>query len=338
VQAVRLRDPGSLHDLIAHHAESATERRILFLPLEDSASIDRCVAALVSQLTSLAVAAWPLWFGDIEFDWYRDDALGNSQLEQQLRRLEIAERRISRPWATRAIKQVARGLSLTPGLSEFGLHLNQVCLAISRTGLIVVVPFDVDANKEQIAALVHVAEWFARSAPVSVIAALPASYPEEAPIERLCFGAWQLADGAIFSGSGQHGNGDPPATITEAVASRVKGLPHPFSAIEKRVYATVRRDPFLAPLFAFNQIVPTVQGGRPCVDLLWAEGRLVVELDGHSDHSPRAAFERDRHRDYELTLSGYIVLRIANDEVERDLEGSIEKIRDLVKYRQDHST
>jgi very-short-patch-repair endonuclease len=44
----------------------------------------------------------------------------------------------------------------------------------------------------------------------------------------------------------------------------------------------------------------------------------------------------DRHRDYELTLSGYTVLRLANDEIAQDIEKSLEKIRDLVHLRRTH--
>jgi very-short-patch-repair endonuclease len=42
------------------------------------------------------------------------------------------------------------------------------------------------------------------------------------------------------------------------------------------------------------------------------------------------AFVHDRHRDYELAMSGYTVLRLTNDEIAQDLEKAIEKIRDLV--------
>jgi very-short-patch-repair endonuclease len=66
---------------------------------------------------------------------------------------------------------------------------------------------------------------------------------------------------------------------------------------------------------------------------LWPEGAVVVELDGYPDHSARDAFERDRHRDYELLMSGYQVLRITNDEVTRDLEAAVGKIRDVVNWR-----
>lgn len=90
-------------------------------------------------------------------------------------------------------------------------------------------------------------------------------------------------------------------------------------------------DAELASLFDFNLCVETIHGSRPKVDLLWREGRLVVEIDGYGSHGNRAAFMYDRHRDYELILSGYTVLRLANDEIAQDIEKAVEKIRDLVR-------
>jgi very-short-patch-repair endonuclease len=118
-----------------------------------------------------------------------------------------------------------------------------------------------------------------------------------------------------------------------AAISAVMGQPHPLSEVEKRVWAHLSQDDELAPLFRCNQTVVTRHGGRPRVDLLWLEGRVVVEFDGYADHGVRDAFERDRHRDYELTISGYTVLRITNDEVQRDLEAAVGKIRDVVHSR-----
>jgi very-short-patch-repair endonuclease len=46
------------------------------------------------------------------------------------------------------------------------------------------------------------------------------------------------------------------------------------------------------------------------VDALWPEARLIVELDGWEHHRDRAAFERDRVRDAQLTLLGFRVVRI----------------------------
>ena len=112
-----------------------------------------------------------------------------------------------------------------------------------------------------------------------------------------------------------------------------RGRPHPLSAVEQRLARLIEADEELAPLFGFNIPVETVRGSRPRVDLLWAEGRLVVELDGYADHGTRAAFLRDRHRDFELQLSGYAVLRLPNDEIAQDCWLALEKIRDLVRQR-----
>lgn len=46
------------------------------------------------------------------------------------------------------------------------------------------------------------------------------------------------------------------------------------------------------------------------VDCVWRAQRLVVELDGHAFHAPRAAFERDRARDRMLQAAGWRVVRI----------------------------
>ncbi|HEX6693829.1 MAG TPA: DUF559 domain-containing protein [Longimicrobiales bacterium] len=45
------------------------------------------------------------------------------------------------------------------------------------------------------------------------------------------------------------------------------------------------------------------------VDFLWAQQRLVVEVDGYAWHSSRNRFESDRARDAALAAAGYLVLR-----------------------------
>lgn len=46
------------------------------------------------------------------------------------------------------------------------------------------------------------------------------------------------------------------------------------------------------------------------VDFLWAEQRVVVEVDSWQFHGHRAAFESDRRKSMRLTDAGYIVIRI----------------------------
>jgi very-short-patch-repair endonuclease len=85
----------------------------------------------------------------------------------------------------------------------------------------------------------------------------------------------------------------------------------------------------------FNQIVQTITGTRYIVDLVWTDGRVVVEIDGYSFHADELTFARDRHRDYELTLSDYVVLRIPHNEVMEDVSRAVTKVRNLVKFRRD---
>lgn len=45
------------------------------------------------------------------------------------------------------------------------------------------------------------------------------------------------------------------------------------------------------------------------VDFLWAEAKLVVEVDGRGTHATRRAFQDDRDRDSLLAVHGYQTLR-----------------------------
>ncbi|MGH2947551.1 MAG: type IV toxin-antitoxin system AbiEi family antitoxin domain-containing protein [Solirubrobacterales bacterium] len=48
------------------------------------------------------------------------------------------------------------------------------------------------------------------------------------------------------------------------------------------------------------------------VDLHWPHRHLIVEFDGWTTHSSRAAFERDRRKDADLQLAGHRVLRVTD--------------------------
>jgi hypothetical protein len=51
------------------------------------------------------------------------------------------------------------------------------------------------------------------------------------------------------------------------------------------------------------------------VDCHWPGTRLIVELDGYGWHRTRAAFRRDRAKTRRLVARGWIVLRLADEEV-----------------------
>jgi very-short-patch-repair endonuclease len=62
----------------------------------------------------------------------------------------------------------------------------------------------------------------------------------------------------------------------------------------------------------------TIQGLE--VDFHWPDVRLIVETDSHRHHGTRAAFERDRVRDQQLTVAGWRVVRFTHRQVLRTPE------------------
>ncbi len=112
------------------------------------------------------------------------------------------------------------------------------------------------------------------------------------------------------------------------------GRPHPASPAEIALHAAIEKRPDLAGRFDYNRIVSTCRDTRPIVDLVCADTGLIVEVDGYRFHTSRRAFAKDRQRDFELSVSGWRVLRLTHDEVMSDLASAIDKIRALLKAPQ----
>lgn len=109
------------------------------------------------------------------------------------------------------------------------------------------------------------------------------------------------------------------------------GAPHPFSPGEQALARALAQDRALGGLFEFNQAVETVMGSRHIVDLLWKQGKFVVEIDGYRFHKEHVRFAADRQRDYELLVSGYKVVRLTHDEAVRDTPAALDKLRRVVQ-------
>jgi len=62
------------------------------------------------------------------------------------------------------------------------------------------------------------------------------------------------------------------------------------------------------------------------VDFICLEKRLIIELDGSQHNDSKEDKERDKY----LQSQGFIVLRIWNNEIRENLEGCLEKIRNLL--------
>jgi hypothetical protein len=56
------------------------------------------------------------------------------------------------------------------------------------------------------------------------------------------------------------------------------------------------------------------------VDLLCAESKLVIEIEGHQHLNDAAAYRRDRRKDALLQANGYFILRFLADDLGKHLE------------------
>jgi very-short-patch-repair endonuclease len=302
------------------------DRLALFVPLMPATSAEQIVEQVADVLAETALRMWPVWFTDADFGDCRDDALGREAARIMVRRIANETPAVLRPWAETAVKSALGGRKPPISGTVTAVEIAQLCLVVNRAGLILII--DIDRVRAPVAALIHALEWVsqnARAAVVTLFAEFPANTP---PLERILHGAVRIAreaDGVTPEALDDEANAEQPWLAP------VRGIPHPLSETEQRLAKALAGDRELASLFGFNQFVETVHGHRPKVDLVWAAGRVVVELDGYADHGTRRAFMHDRHRDYELTLTGYTVLRLANDEIAQDIEKAIEKIRDIVK-------
>ena len=67
------------------------------------------------------------------------------------------------------------------------------------------------------------------------------------------------------------------------------------------------------------------------VDCLWAEQRLIVELDGRQSHGTDLAFEKDRERDRLLLVEGWRVTRITWRQLRDDAPAVIADLHRLLR-------
>lgn len=67
--------------------------------------------------------------------------------------------------------------------------------------------------------------------------------------------------------------------------------------------------------------------GKYIVDFYCARCKLVIELDG-GQHNQDSGADADTERDAYLRSEGFTILRIWNNELDSNLEGVLEKIRE----------
>ena len=69
------------------------------------------------------------------------------------------------------------------------------------------------------------------------------------------------------------------------------------------------------------------------VDALFADAKLIVELDSWEYHQDRAAFERDRERDAHTAAAGFVTVRITKERLGRDPDAEAGRLRRTLAAR-----
>jgi len=269
-----------------------TAPQCLVLDHDDQRDSQSQIQTILDDLAELALALWPAW----------------------------RPTQADLPGTQRAWQRAASHLASVGKKPRFRrtppvLELQQLFKVLPSNLLLVA---QLDATRSiAAAATIEALEWCAQHS-ARVVILCTGLLPHTPPFDRILYGALEVEK--------------PRRPVSERWIGSA-GAPHPASATEKRVHDAISRDPELAPLFSFNKNVQTnALGFTPCVDLLWQQGRVVVELDG-IEHFRDPKYGHDRHRDYELLVAGYLVLRITNQQVATDLAHTIEKIRNVVRYR-----
>ena len=234
-----------------------------------------------------------------------------------------------------AREKPSRSVCLPIYCNEFrsATNAHQLTRVITANRLILLLATENPSPPEpRLYALARCAEWLARNTTAGVALLIPSSLSGSKGLDSILYGAVHL---------------DKPAGVvaggTETVAEDkvriwpIHGRPHPLSPGEQLLAKYLGHDRDLGTLFEFNQLIETARKSRYLVDLIWNEGKVAIEVDGYRTHGNQYAFATDRQRDYELLVSGYLVLRLTHDEVIADPELAVDKIRDVVRFRRQNS-
>lgn len=285
--------------------------------------VNSLIDDILYQLSQVALALFPNWYGARA----NFPEIGGSLRGDLAGRPGLIGRGVLPPWLQAARRLCQRGRAPLPRGFNGSVHAAQLALAIDASPLLIaLILHDEDPAAGALLGLARASEWLARHAAARVVVVVPEWLGQSSELDSISFEAVRVLGG-------------PPEVETRpgprpriAVAPLI-GLPHPLSRGEQMLARRLAQDEMLAGLFQFNIRVETRAGSQYLVDLVWTAGKLVVEVDGYEFHSDRGAFSRDRRRDYELMISGYLVLRLPQDEVVEDVELAVDKIRDVVLYR-----
>lgn len=120
-----------------------------------------------------------------------------------------------------------------------------------------------------------------------------------------------------------------------AVPADAEGAARARSATESFLYRRLETLGDTKGRFPLNTALPITFDGQGSlqVDLLCADARLAVELDGAQHLGDPAAYRRDRRKDQLLQENGYFVLRFLAEDVGKNLDLVLDAILRVVGQR-----
>ena len=121
----------------------------------------------------------------------------------------------------------------------------------------------------------------------------------------------------------------------QTVAPDAEGVDRARSASEAFLYRRLETLPETAGRFRLNAAVADSvrRRGRMEVDLLCADGRVAIELDGAQHLADAEAYRRDRRKDLLLQENGYFVLRFLAEDVGKHLDAVLDAILRTLSHR-----
>lgn len=114
-----------------------------------------------------------------------------------------------------------------------------------------------------------------------------------------------------------------------------EGINRARSASEAFLYRRLETLPQTAGRFHLNALLPIPfdASSQMEVDLLCADARLAIELDGAQHLNDANAFRRDRRKDALLQQSGYMVLRFLTEDVGKHLDDVLDSIHRALTHQ-----
>lgn len=353
---------GDNHDAIRRTlrlwAESSDATRLVSVDLCPQPDTRRTIDGVLERLAFSLRMLWPQWYADrLSAALATHGQVGNRDWSRIAGRVD--SRRgggppVSPAWLAESVRHVSRDQS-PPIRGNRASVARQMRLALSDRDLWLALFIEAEEiPSECLLSLCRASEWLATETDAAVLLVLRRRLRERSELDAVSYRSirWPpegdapapVAHETDVARPSTAATDDPsPLPPTESLSSPAEeqkhlicpivGKPHPASRGEQLIAAWLSQDPELSDRFRFNWYVTTRFESRFLVDLVWPAGGIVVEIDGYRWHSTPEAFASDRQRDYELTLSGYLVLRLPHDFVVQDPALAGERIREFVRFR-----